>query len=135
VEKENTVKYKSLEFAKRIVKLYKYLCENKNEYVLSKQLLKSGTSIGANIAEAECGISRKDFLAKMYIAFKECVETGYWLELLLSGDYINEKEYQSIMVDCVELRKMLSSITKTTKNNSSLLTPNFSLSEGGTTEQ
>lgn len=82
MEKENTVKYKSLEFAKRIVKLYKYLCENKNEYVLSKQLLKSGTSIGANIAEAECGISRKDFLAKMYIAFKECVETGYWLELL-----------------------------------------------------
>jgi len=135
VDKENTVKYKSLEFAKRIVKLYKYLCESKNEYVLSKQLLKSGTSIGANIAEAECGISRRDFLAKMYIAFKECVETGYWLELLLSGEYINEKEYNSMKCDCDELRKMLSSITKTTKNNSSLLTSNSSLREGGTTEQ
>jgi four helix bundle protein len=135
MDKENTVKYKSLEFAKRIVKLYKYLCENKSEYVLSKQLLRSGTSVGANIAEAECGISRKDFLAKMYIAYKECVETVYWLELLLSGDYINEKEYQSIMVDCDELRKMLSSITKTTKNNSAPLTPNSTLSKGGTTER
>jgi four helix bundle protein len=101
---ENTVKYKSLEFAKRIVKLYKYLCEEKKEFVLSKQLLRSGTSIGANVAEAECGISKKDFIAKMYIAFKECVETNYWIELLYSSDYVTEKEYISIKIDCEELR-------------------------------
>jgi len=136
LKEENTVKYKSLEFAKRIVNLYKYLCEEKREFVLSKQLLRSGTSIGANVAEAECGISRKDFLAKMYIAFKECAETKYWLELLFSCSYVNEKQYISIMNDCDELRKILSSITKTTKDriNSSPLTPHSQLNEGGTTE-
>lgn len=128
MEHEKTVKFKSLEFAKRIVKLYKYLCENKKEYVLSKQLLRSGTSIGANIAEAECGISRKDFLAKMYIAFKECAETGYWLELLLSSEYITENEYNSIKTDCDELMKMLTSITKTTRF--SLHTTNCESTEG-----
>jgi four helix bundle protein len=121
VSNENTVKFKSLAFAKRIVKLYKYLTDEKREFVLSKQLLRSGTSIGANIAEAECGISKKDFLAKMYIAFKECAETQYWLELLLD-DYINQTEYISIKHDCDELMKMLTAITKTT--NSSLLTTN-----------
>lgn len=122
MEKEKTVKYKSLEFAKRIVKMYKYLSEEKKEYILSKQLLKSGTSIGANIAEASCGISKKDFLAKMYIAFKECAETEYWLELLFSCEFITQNEHISIKNDCDELMKMLSSITKTT--NSSLLTTN-----------
>lgn len=122
MEKNGTVKHKSLEFAKRIVKMYKYLSEEKKEYVLSKQLLKSGTSIGANIAEANCGISKKDFLAKMYIAFKECAETQYWLELLFSCKFITQNEYISIKNDCDELIKMLSSITKTT--NSSLLTAN-----------
>jgi len=116
MESENTVKYKSLEFAKRIIKLYKYLCDEKREFVLSKQILRSGTSIGANIAEAECGFSRKDFLAKMYIAYKECAETGYWLELLVSSEYIGKKEYHSIKSDCDELMKMLTAITKTTKN-------------------
>jgi four helix bundle protein len=131
MEREKTVKYKSFEFSKRIVKLYKYLCEDKKEYILSKQLLRSGTSIGANIVEAECGISRKDFLAKMYIAFKECAETSYWLELLYSSDYMSEKEYGSVKVDCDELLKMLSAITKSTKTpHSSLLTPNCSPSEG-----
>lgn len=115
MERENTVRFKSLEFAKRIVRLYRYLCEEKREYVLSKQVLRSGTSIGANIAEAEYGISRKDFLAKMYIAYKECAETAYWLELLSSCDYIAEKEYHSIKADCTELTKMLASITKTTR--------------------
>lgn len=115
---ESIVKIKSFEFAKRIISLYQYLTDEKKEYILSKQLLRSGTSIGANIVEAECGISRKDFLAKMYISFKECAETKYWLELLYSSDYLNEKEYTSIMNDCEELRKILSSITKTTKNNS-----------------
>lgn len=114
----NVVLLKSKNFAIRIVNLYKLLTENKNEYVLSKQLLRSGTSIGANITEAECGISKKDFLAKMYIAFKECAETKYWLELLHSTNYITEKEYNSILSDCEELLKILSSITKTTKNNS-----------------
>ena len=122
MEPINTIKYKSLEFAKRIVKLYQYLSEEKREFVLSKQVLRSGTSIGANVTEAEYGISRKDFLAKMYVAFKECAETLYWIELLVSCSYISQKEYDSLKKDCDELRNMLSSITKTTKN-SSLLTP------------
>ena len=99
----SVVKIKSFEFAKRIIKLYKYLCEDKKEFILSKQLLRSGTSIGANIVEAECGISRKDFLAKMYISFKECAETKYWLELLYSSDYITKNQYDSITLDCEEL--------------------------------
>lgn len=116
--RDSVVKIKSFEFAKRIIKLYKYLCEDKKEFILSKQLLRSGTSIGANIVEAECGISRKDFLAKMYISFKECAETKYWIELLYSSDYIAKNQYVSIISDCEELLKLLSSITKSTKNNS-----------------
>ena len=115
---EDTVKHKSKKFAIRIVALYKYLCNEKNEYVLSKQILRSGTSIGANITEAECASSKKDFLNKMYIAFKECAETGYWLDLLYETDYLTKNEYQSIINDCSELKKLLSSITKTAKNNS-----------------
>ena len=79
---ENSAKEKSKRFAVRVVKLYRFLRENKSEYVMSKQLLRCGTSIGANLAEAECAISKKDFLAKVYIALKECAETKYWLELL-----------------------------------------------------
>lgn len=115
MESENTSKYKSEKFAIRIVNLYKYLCDEKNEYVLSKQILRSGTSIGANLAEAECSISKKDFLNKIYIALKECTETLYWLNLLYSTNYLDEKEYNSINDDCVELKKMLSSSTKTLK--------------------
>ena len=100
----NIIKEKSRDFAIRIIRLYKYLCEEKKEYVLSKQLLRSGTSIGANVSEALCGISKKDFLAKMYIAYKET-------------EYINEKEYNSINTDCEELKKLLSSITKSTQEN------------------
>lgn len=80
---------------------------------MSKQLLRSGTSVGANVREALCGISRKDFLAKMYIAFKECVETQYWIELLSETDFLSKDEFESINSDCEELRKILSSITKT----------------------
>lgn len=109
---------KSKRFAVRIVKLCQYLRNDKREYVLSKQLLRSGTSIGANIAEANCAYSEKDFLSKMYIAFKECAETQYWLEILHDTSLLNEKEYQSIVTDCNELRKLLSSITMTAKNNS-----------------
>ena len=113
MEKENTVACKSKRFAIRTVKLYKYLCEEKKEYVLSKQLLRSGTSIGANIAESECAISKKDFLAKLYIAFKEASETLYWLDLLFETEYLTELEYRSVRADCEEIRKMLSAATKT----------------------
>ena len=124
-EERRTAKKKSKAFAVRIVRLYRYLCDEKGEYVLSKQLLRSGTSIGANLAEAECAISRKDFLSKVYIALKECVETEYWLELLHETDYLTEQEYQSINTDCEELRKMLSSTTKTL--NSTLNSPHSTL--------
>lgn len=109
---------KSKNFSLRIIGLYKYLCDEKKEFVLSKQLLRSGTSIGANIAEANCAISKKDFLAKMYIAFKESSETAYWLELLYGAEYLSKTEFESINLDCIELQKILSSITKTTKDNS-----------------
>ena len=114
--KENEVRSKSLAFAKRIVLAYQYLCEEKKEYVLSKQLLRCGTSIGANIAEAQYGSSRKDFLNKLYIALKECAETLYWLELLSSCSYLTAAEYQSLSQDCSELLKLLSAITKSTRD-------------------
>ena len=107
---------KAKKFAVRTVNLYKYLCDEKKEFILSKQLFRSGTSIGANIAEAEVAISKKDFLAKMYIAFKECSETKYWLDLLYSTEYITEKEYNSIVSECEELLKLLTTITKTAKS-------------------
>ena len=115
---ENAVKIKSKKFAIWIVNLYKYLYNDKNEFVLSKQILRSGTSIGANITEALCASSKKDFINKMYIAFKECAETLYWLDLLFETDYLTNNEYKSISDDCSELKKLLSSITKTSKNNS-----------------
>lgn len=117
-EKDNVVFDKSKRFAIRIVRLYKYLCDEKKEFVLSKQLLRSGTSIGANISEANCSISKKEFLSKMYIAFKECSESRYWLDLLHETDYLTQSEYDSIVNDCAQLQKLLSSITKTTKENS-----------------
>lgn len=95
--KDNAVFEKSKRFAVRIVKLYKYLCDEKKEYILSKQVLRSGTSIGANISEALCSISKKEFLAKMYIAYKECSETKYWLELLYETDFLSKDEYDSIV--------------------------------------
>lgn len=110
-----TVGEKSRLFAIRTVKLYQYLCNEKREFVLSKQLLRCGTSIGANISEATCAFSQKDFLAKMYIAFKECNETLYWLRLLYDTDYLSETEYHSVKSDGEELHKMLASITKTTR--------------------
>ncbi|MFI3243024.1 MAG: four helix bundle protein [Akkermansia sp.] len=113
----NVIKEKSFSFAIRIVKLYRYLSEEKKEFVLSKQLLRSGTSIGANVVEAIEGVSRKDFQAKMYIALKECAETLYWLELLEQTAYLTHSEYKSIANDCAELKRILSSITKSTKEN------------------
>ena len=121
------VEEKSRKFAIRIVKLYKYLCEEKNERVLSKQLLRAGTSIGANIAEADYAISRSDFLAKTYISLKETAETIYWLKMLKETEYITSEQYESVYTDAEELRRLLSSITKTTKStpHSSLLTPHL----------
>ena len=113
----NEVKEKSLAFAKRIVNAYRYLCEEKKEYVLSKQFLRSGTSIGANITEAQYASSKKDFLSKMYIALKECAESLYWLELLFSCDSLTENEYVSLQADCTEIQKLLIAITKSTKSN------------------
>lgn len=108
--------YKSKRFAIRIVNMYKYLCSEKKEYILSKQVLRSGTSIGANIAEAECAISRNDFLSKLYISLKECNETAYWLELLHETDYLDDDMFESILNDCLELKRILSASTKTIKS-------------------
>ena len=113
--KDNVIENKSKAFAVRIVRLYQYVSKKSPEYVLHKQLLRSGTSIGANVAEALCAVSKKDF--KMHIAFKECVETQYWLELMAKTGYLEDKEFQSICNDCIELRKLLSSITKSTAQN------------------
>ena len=114
----NLVGEKSKDFSIRIIRLYQYLCSQKKEYALSKQLLRSGTSIGANIAESEYGISHADFLAKLYIALKETSETLYWLELLYRTDYISETQYRSMQADAEELRRILTSSTKTAKQNS-----------------
>lgn len=117
MDAEKTVRYKSKKFAVRIVHLYQYLTMQQHEYVMAKQILRCGTSIGANISEAECAISRGDFLAKIYIAFKECAETLYWLELLYETNYITLEQFRSLYQDGDELRKMLSSITKTVKES------------------
>lgn len=113
---DNIVAVKSLDFAVRIVRLYQSIIASKNEYVLSKQLLKSGTSIGANIREALGGQSKEDFIAKMHIALKEAYETEYWLELLHATEYLPQKEYDTIFADCRELTKLLASILKTMKD-------------------
>ena len=116
MNEEKTVKYKSKKFAVKIVNLYKHLCDEKKEYVLSKQILRSGTSIGANIAESECAISKKDFINKVYTALKECVETIYWLDLLYETIFLVDSEYTSLKSDCEEMRKMMSATTKTIKS-------------------
>lgn len=110
---ENVAAVKSKAFAIRVVRMYQYLTNEKKEFVLSKQVLRSGTSIGANIAEAECASSKKDFAAKLYIAFKECSETRYWLDLLFETDYLNETMYHSMLDDCNELYSILAKSTKT----------------------
>ena len=109
---------KSTRFAKQIINLYRCLTKERGEYTLSKQILRSGTSIGANITEAIHGSSRKDFIAKLQIAKKEAAETRYWLELLYSGEYISEKEYKSVVEDCNEILSILVSIIKTSSENS-----------------
>ncbi len=117
MSKTNVALEKSKDFAVRIVNLYKYLCSDKKEFVLSKQLLRSGTSIGANLAESETAVSRNDFGNKVYIALKECNESLYWLELLHRTEYLTDAEYDSIYADCLELKKILSATTKTLRQS------------------
>ena len=114
--KENVVKGKSFEFALRIVKLYKFLCDKK-EFILSKQLLRSGTAIGALVREAEHAESKADFVHKMAISLKEANETEYWIELLYQSEFLDKASFQSIKTDIEELLKLLTSIIKTTKQN------------------
>jgi four helix bundle protein len=114
--KENVIKIKSYAFVLEIVSLYKYMT-SKNEYVISKQLLRSGTSIGANVEEADAGISKKDFAAKMSIASKEARETNYWLRLLKDSSIIPEYNLTSITKNSEELIRLLTSIVKTSQKN------------------
>ena len=115
--KDNVLKTKSYAFALRIVKLYKYLCDTQREYVLSKQVLRSGTAVGALVSEAEFGQSKADFISKLSIALKEANETLYWLSLLKDSAFIDDKMFQSIKPDAEELIKILVSSINTTKKN------------------
>lgn len=114
--KKDSVRDKSYAFALRMIKMYQHLTKDKQEFILSKQVLRSGTSIGANIEEASGAQSNKDFLAKMTIAYKEARETHYWLRLLHDSGYFTENAAISILNDCEELLKMLASIKKTTQS-------------------
>ena len=107
---------KSLKFAARIVKLYKYLINEKKETIISKQIIRSGTSIGANANEAAYGVSRGDFIAKMQIALKETAETEYWLRLLILSDYIEQSHGESMLGDCQEIKRMLRASLKAAKD-------------------
>ncbi len=113
----NIVLDKSFDFSVRVVNLYRYLCKEKKEYVLSKQLLRSGTSIGANINEAQAGQSKNDFIAKMAIASKEALESKYWIDLLVKTDYLNasSKHTKSLLSEIEEIVKLLTSIVKTSQ--------------------
>jgi four helix bundle protein len=114
-KEENIVVSKSYAFALRCVKLYKYLCEEKHDYVIGKQLLRSGTSVGANVKEAIRGVSKADFTSKMSIALKEASESEFWIDILKDSEYINQQQADSMMNDCQELLKLLMSIIKTSK--------------------
>lgn len=120
----NIIQEKSYAFAIRIVNLYKFLCEQKKEFVLSKQMLRSGTAIGANIEEGIEGQSEKDFFAKLNIAYKEARETHYWLRLLKDTGYLSESESKSMIDDCDDILKIMASIIKTVKTKLNLI-PNF----------
>lgn len=115
--KENIIKQRSFEFAVRAVKLYRFLCEKKKEYVLSKQLLRSGTSVGAMVREAEHAESKTDFKHKLSIAQKEINESLYWLELLKETGYLTEGQFDDIGEDATGILKLLTRIIRTTKNN------------------
>lgn len=113
---DNVIENKSFQFAIRIVRLYKFLCEEKKEYILSKQLLRAGTSIGANVTESQQAQSKLDFVSKISIALKEASETKYWIKLLGATEYLSENQTKSILDDCVEIEKILVTILKSAKN-------------------
>lgn len=115
--KESVLSEKSFAFALRIVNLYKYLLSEHKEYVLSKQVLRSGTSVGANIEEAKHAQSKADFIHKLSIAQKEASETNYWIRLLQKSEYLNEKLALSLINDCDEIQRMLAASIKTSKSN------------------
>ena len=115
--RENVVKNKSFAFAVRVVKLYQFLCEQKKEFVLSKQLLRSGTSVGAMIREAEHAETKNDFKHKMGIAQKEINETIYWIDLLKETGYVTTEQFDSIKNDAVEIIKLITAILKSAKSN------------------
>jgi four helix bundle protein len=115
MKKDNVIKDKSFLFAVRVVNLYKFLAEEKGEFVISKQLLRSGTSIGANVRESEHAESKADFIHKLSISLKEANETEYWLDLLKETGYLNNSEYLSVQKDINEILKLLTSIIKTSK--------------------
>ena len=115
--KENLIRDKTFTFAIRIVNLYQYLCSSKEEFTLSKQLLRSGTSVGAMVREAEHAETKKDFIHKMAIAQKEINETIYWLELLKATEFLTTEQYDSINTDAVEIIKIITVIIKSSKNN------------------
>lgn len=115
--RDNIVKNKSFDFAVRVVKLYQFLCEQKKEFVLSKQLLRSGTSVGAMVREAEHAETKNDFKHKMGIAQKEINETIYWLELLKETDYLTPEQFESINNDAVQIIKLITAILKSAKSN------------------
>ena len=119
MKEDNIIQGKSFKFAVRIVKLYKYLCDVKSEYVLSKQVLRSGTSIGANIEESIGGQSGKDFITKVTIAYKEARETAYWIKLLFATDYIDKEQADSLLKDADEICKILGMIQISIKNRNS----------------
>jgi four helix bundle protein len=115
--KENILIEKSIVFASRIIKLNKYLIKDKKEHIISKQIVRSGTSIGANINEANYGQSKADFISKMHIALKETAETEYWIKLLIMSEYISEEMGKSLLEDCVEIKRILVASINTAKDN------------------
>ncbi|AQW92305.1 four helix bundle protein [Elizabethkingia anophelis] len=117
MKEDNIIKQKSFDFAVRVIKLYQYLSNDKKEFILSKQILRSRTSVGAMIRESEHAQSKSDFIHKLSIAQKEINETIYWLELFQATDYLSAQEFESINEDAVEIIKLITSIIKTTKNN------------------
>jgi four helix bundle protein len=119
MKSDNIIQIKSYDFAVRIIKVYQFLSNEKKEFVLSKQLLRSGTSIGANIEEAIGGQSGKDFFAKLTIAYKEARETHYWIRLLKDTDYLTKEQSESLLDDINELLKIIGSIQKTIRSNNS----------------
>ena len=117
MKKDNVIQIKSYAFAVRIVKVYKYLCEDKKEFVLSKQLLRCGTSIGANVEEAIGGQTGKDFYSKLTISYKEARETHYWIRLLKDTNYLLQEEANSLLKDTDELLRIIGAIQKTLRNS------------------